>query len=347
MRVVPQRAALALAIVFSSVLCQGQRTKLDREAACHDLRPASAGGLLPRDPDVLVLRYLGTSNYEVAYRGKVLLLDAFYDGQRGPSARLIGLKESHITRADAIFVGHPHIDHLADAPSIAKRLGIPLFVAPAGRPILERENVPPALSRYVSGGETIKMDGYTVMTALARHSELDPKTAAQYGEAANMAEPRTPEENAYLATKVFPYNPKSTDPLLDIPTHGTLSYVFVFPGGFKLAFRDSPGAVTEGERELVKKVGGGVDAAIIGYNGFGIQSTVSVTLALAETYHPKVFLPAHQDQLFLGVADVSTTPLFEAFREKLPMTRGVDPLYRTPICINTKDDSVSYDQLTR
>ena len=300
---------------------------------------------MPRDPDVMVLRYLGTSNYEVAYRGKVLLLDAFYDGQRGPSARLIGLK-SLTLHARTLSCRSPTHRSSGGCPFDCEEARDPLFVAPAGRPILERENVPPALSRYVSGGETLKMDGYTVMTALARHSDLDPKTAAKYGEASNMAEPRTPEENAYLATKVFPYNPKSTDPLLDIPTHGTLSYVFVFPGGFKLAFRDSPGAVAEGERELVKKVGGSVDAAIIGYNGFGIDSTVAITLALAETYRPKIFLPAHQDQLFLGVADVSTTPLFEAFREELPMTRGVDPLYRTPICINTKDDTVMYGQMT-
>jgi len=290
----------------------------------------------------MVLRYLGTSNYEVAFRGKVLLLDAFFDGQRGPQARLIGLTASDITRADAIFVGHPHIDHIADAPAIAKRLGIPVFVAPAGKPVLEREQVPPDLVKYVSGGESIKMKGYTVMPALARHSSLDPNASRKYREAAAVVEPPSPEEQTYLG-KVAVYNPPTTDPLMDIPSHGTLAYVFVFDNGFKLAFRDSPGEATDAERGLVKRIGGSVDVAILGYNGFGTNSVVDVTLALAKLYHPKIFLPAHQDALFAGITDFSTTPLFAAFRDQLPVVRAVDPLYRTPICVNTRTGELNYD----
>jgi L-ascorbate metabolism protein UlaG (beta-lactamase superfamily) len=334
-------AAIAIGLACAQS-ASAQIAKLDRDPACHTLTPASAGGAMPKNSNLMVLRYLGTSNYEIDYRGHILLLDAYFDGQRGPQARLIGFKADDITRADAIFVGHPHFDHLADGPALAKRLGIPIFVSPAGRPILQREQVPSNLARYVSGGETIKMDGYTVMTALARHSSLDPKASALYHQAAAVQAPMTTEESRWLAERKT-YNPPSTDPEMDIPTHGTISYVFVFDNGFKVAFRDSPGVPTDSERELVQRVGGSVDVAILGYNGFGSDPVVKVTLDLAKVYQPKIFLPAHQDALFGGITDFATMPLFLAFRDQLPGIRSVDPLYRTPICVDTSTKQVDYD----
>jgi L-ascorbate metabolism protein UlaG (beta-lactamase superfamily) len=248
-----------------------------------------------------------------------------------------------VTRADAILIGHPHVDHIADAPGIAKRLKTPIFVAPAGKPVLMREDVPPSLVRYVGGGESIKMDGYTVMTALARHSSLDPKAALLYKQAAATVEPPSAEEMAYVKDVVAGYNPASTDPSMDIPSRGTIAYVLVFDNGFKLAFRDSPGMATEGERELVEKLGGSVDLAILGYNGYGTKPVVDTTLALAKLYNPKIFLPAHQDALFFGITDFSTVPLFEAFRDQMPNLRSVDPMYRTPICVDTKNDDLYYN----
>jgi hypothetical protein len=49
------------------------------ETACQSLVPASQGGPLPTG-DVAVVRWLGRSNYEPAYHGKIVLLDTFYDG---------------------------------------------------------------------------------------------------------------------------------------------------------------------------------------------------------------------------------------------------------------------------
>jgi hypothetical protein len=60
-----------------------QYPALDQEPACQTLMPAAAGGPLPRNPDVLVLRFLGVSNYELAYRDNVILLDAASTSWRG------------------------------------------------------------------------------------------------------------------------------------------------------------------------------------------------------------------------------------------------------------------------
>jgi hypothetical protein len=86
-----------------------QGVNLEQEPACQTLQPASTGGPLPKNPDVLVLRYFSYGNYEVAYRGKILLFDAFYDNSRSPLAQPTGIKAADITRADAILVGHTYL----------------------------------------------------------------------------------------------------------------------------------------------------------------------------------------------------------------------------------------------
>ena len=338
---------VVMMLVAVSASAFGQDAAMRNEPACRTLVPASTGGPMPRKSSVMVIRYLGTSNYEIAFGGKVILLDAFFDGQRGPDARLIGLKGSDVKRADSILIGHPHIDHFADAPDIAKRLSTTVFVAPAGRPLVEAAGVPANLVKYVRGGETIKMDGYTVMTALARHSALDPQVAQKFGQAAAAVEPPSPEFLNYFKGVVAYNPPAGNDPEMDIPTRGTIAYVIVFPNGFKVAFRDSPGAVTDGERNLMKKLNGQVDVAIIAHQGFGDKAVRDVTMPLAKLYNPKIFLPAHQDKLFGGITDYSITPILLAFRNELPNTQGIDPMYRTPICIDVKTKEFYYGQNVR
>jgi hypothetical protein len=46
----------------------------------------------PKNPDVLLLPSLGRANFEVAYRGKVLLLDAYYDNSRLTFGERFGVK---------------------------------------------------------------------------------------------------------------------------------------------------------------------------------------------------------------------------------------------------------------
>lgn len=63
-----------------------QEMKMAQEPACQTMKPASAGGAMPKDSNLMVLRYLSYSNYEIAYRGRILLLDAYYDTARAPYA---------------------------------------------------------------------------------------------------------------------------------------------------------------------------------------------------------------------------------------------------------------------
>src|SRR5678809_1104012 len=76
MRVTGVLVALFLS---SSASAQTAYPALEQEPACQTLMPSAAGGPLPRNPDVVVLRFLGVSNYELAYRDTVILLDAAVD----------------------------------------------------------------------------------------------------------------------------------------------------------------------------------------------------------------------------------------------------------------------------
>jgi glyoxylase-like metal-dependent hydrolase (beta-lactamase superfamily II) len=87
--------------------------------ACKSLVPAAMGGPMPGDKNTIALRWLSTSNYELAFRDQVILLDAYF-GQ-GPRSRPTGIVPNEVKKTDAIFVGHPHFDHISDVGPIAQR----------------------------------------------------------------------------------------------------------------------------------------------------------------------------------------------------------------------------------
>src|ERR1044071_7329764 len=114
--------ALVFLLFCTSAFAQARYPALEKEPACQTLTPAAAGGPLPSNPDVLVLRFLGVSNYELAYRDHVILLDAGID-------KLAWWAPNNITpdemtkHVNAILIGHAHGEHLWDAPSIAQKTG--------------------------------------------------------------------------------------------------------------------------------------------------------------------------------------------------------------------------------
>jgi L-ascorbate metabolism protein UlaG (beta-lactamase superfamily) len=99
-------------------------------------RPAMLGGAANSDPDALTIRWYGTSNYELNFRDRVVLLDTFYD--RGPRMRGVGFRPDEVTRADAVLIGHPHYDHMSDAAQVALQTGAPVVIHPLGADVLTR-----------------------------------------------------------------------------------------------------------------------------------------------------------------------------------------------------------------
>ncbi len=320
-------AAMALIASCTAALAQGSRQ--DQEA-CSSLIPAAMGGPIPTDRNVIMLRWLSTANYELAYHGHLYLLDAYFD--RGPRNRPTGVVPSRVQRADAIFIGHAHFDHMSDAAPIAQRMMAPVYGASITIETARTLGLPPQLGHTVGNGDTLQFPEMTVDTALARHSTLKPEVLQGLGKLFDLdAAPATPEDVA--AEKAIRAKGSSAP---EVITEGTIAYAFTFDTGFKLLWLDSAGPVTDGDRALAQKLGP-VDIAIVAYQGHPVAETqVPVTLELVKLFRPRIFLPSHHDEIFGAFVDLGVEPLFEAIQEALPGTRTIAPLHRRAMCFNIR-----------
>lgn len=297
---------------------------------CGDLTPALVGGHVPRDAGSLTIRWLGCTNFELAYRGQVILLDAYYD--RGSRNRPIGFTASQVRRADAIFIGHGHGDHMSDAVQVAGQTGARVVGAPVTMDRAFSAGLPASQGVTVTGlgGERLRFDGFTVEPILARHSTLSGAVIAAFRQAIStvIGNP-TPEEAAEEAA-IFAKG--TSDPR--VITEGTIAYLFTFDSGFTLMYRNSAGPITDHEREAMARVKR-TDVALVAYIGqYVADAQIAATLPLIELYNPDLYLPAHHDEIAGTFLDIATEPLFMAIRDTRPQTTSVSPLYRTPVCLN-------------
>ena len=295
--------------------------------ACSSLIPASIGGPMLRDPNMVELRWLGTANYELDYRGHIYLLDTYYD--RKPRDRPIGFKAAQVTRADVIFLGHGHFDHMADAVPVQAQTKAPVVGAPITIETAVKLGMPAAAGMTVKGGETLHFGDLTVDAALAQHSNADPRvpplTKQLYDvEMGPLSADEQARQDAVQARGTF--SP-------DVITKGTIAYVFTLASGFKILWLDSAGPITDGDRDLAKRVGP-VDVAIIAYQAHPVAfQAVKETLPLVQLFNPRLYLPAHHDESYGTWLDLGVEPLFMAIRDEMPQTKTIAPLYRTPICL--------------
>jgi L-ascorbate metabolism protein UlaG (beta-lactamase superfamily) len=317
----------ATALTLFAIKANAQPADSDAEA-CRSLVPTAMGGPVLQDQNKIMLRWLSTSNYELVYRGQVFLLDTYFD--RGPRNPPTGIVPSEVKKTDAIFIGHAHFDHISDVAPIAQRTNARVIGAPITIETAYKLGVPSGLGTAVAGGETLKFNGVTVDAALAQHSTLKAEVLETLGKLYDAdAGPATPEQAATEAA----IRAKGTfDP--DVITKGTIAYGFTFDTGFKLVWLDSAGPVTDGVRALAQKLAP-VDIAIVAYQGHPVaQVQVPITLELVKLLKPRIYLPAHHDQIFGGFVDLGVEPLFEAIQDIAPGTQTIAPLHRRPNCFD-------------
>lgn len=301
--------------------------------ACQTLETTAAGGP-PPPASTIVLRWLGTANFEVAYEDRVILLDAFFD--RGPRNRSIGVTPEQIKHVNLILIGHAHWDHIADAARIARETGALVVGASSAIQVVQAAGLPAGQTRIVTGrgGEVLQFGKYTVEPVLAHHSVLLPSVLGKFGEALAAVDSGPSPEEAAAEAAIQARG--SDDP--SISTEGTLAYLIRFDRGFRLIWLDSAGPITEEERRLMKRIGG-VDVAIVAYQGqFLARPQVATTLPLVNLFHPRLYLPAHHDELAGLFPDLGIEPLLMALRDDLPGTRAMAPLYRSPVCLSAQAD---------
>jgi len=306
-----------------------------RDPACHARKLVAAGGAAPRGRHTLAVRWIGYGNFELAYGGQVILLDAYYD--RGSEFMPLGMAAGDITRANLILLGHGHFDHMSDAASIGSRTGATVVGAPITTETLAKQSIPAQQVRTVSGrgGELLTFNGFTVEPILGRHGEpgkhltevmetalaqlMPAPTAAQEAEAKPIAARGT-------------FSPRVID-------EGTIAYVITMDTGFRILYRDSGGVVTAEEKAAMARIGR-VDLALTPISADYINPMmVSQALEYLHAYKPAVVMPDHHDApRTMGHVPQwrATEPLFEAMKAEAPELVTVSKEYREPTCFNTE-----------
>jgi L-ascorbate metabolism protein UlaG (beta-lactamase superfamily) len=334
----------ALAVLTAGLLlvspliaeAQNSQSMLAQEPACQAVGAAAAGAAMPIGQDVAVLRWLGTANYELSYRGQIVLFDAFYS--RVPPARPLGVLPSEFTQADAIFIGHGHWDHIADAPEVAQQTGAVVHGGPPSTEWLAMMGVPESQLVTWMGGETKEFDGFTVQAIHGQHSGSRPPAVGRlmslYGESIDeLVRPQTAEEQEQLQAL---RSRGARGPR--VGAEGTINYLITFDDGFRIVFADTNGPITDEAKAVMANIPR-TDITIVPYAGrFNAALQNQNSMPYVHTYKPRVVLPSHhEDETGVGAHfDMPVYGLGMAVREAFPDARTIDPLYLSALCFDTK-----------
>jgi L-ascorbate metabolism protein UlaG (beta-lactamase superfamily) len=322
-------------------------------------RPASLGGPQHPGDDEVTLRWFGTACFELSFGDKVLLLDNYYD--RSPRDRALGFTAEDVVRADLNLIGHPHMDHIGDTATVVRRTGSRAVVAPLGADFLLAQGLradqvvaTPGLGK----GDVLDEDGFSVRVLHGFHLDLsltqqqqEKWRALREARAAFDAEffpPVTEEESALVGNQLERgvHTP-------EVNTEATLTYIIDIDG-FRIAYRDSGGPISDEERAYFTE-NPGVDLAILSLNGLPHvnQQLEDVFLPLARLYAPKVLVPAHHDELWVNIGqglgrmfnDVATEPLKLRVHDELPQTITAQPTYIEPLTVHRGTGEVRLGEL--
>ncbi len=303
------------------------------DPGCTDMRLVAAGAPFPQDPNTLAVRWTGYSNWELAYKNQVLLLDVYFD--RGATFMPLGFKAAEVQRANAILIGHGHSDHMSDAASIATRLSIPVVGAPVTAEKLAQMSVPAGQIKSVTGkdpkSETMQVGVFKIEPTLGRHGEPPPNITAAFNAALTTTTAAyTAEEQAEMTM----INQRGTsDP--KVTGEGTIAYVITLDNGFTIMYRDSGGVVTEQEKATMERQKN-VDLGLIAVSA-AILNNETVTRAIEhlDVYKPAIYWPGHNDANRRGLWR-ATEPLFQAAKDKYPTMTMISRTYREPVCFDTR-----------
>lgn len=346
----------ATAILLLTILCwpssavaQVWASRLAQEPACQTLTPAAAGGPLPKNQNLVVLRYLGVSNYELTYRDVVVLLDAGID--KLPWWAPTGVTRNDMTKhVNGIVIGHAHGEHIWDAPFIGQKtgavvIGDPISVKWMRSTGLLAEKQLVTVKGVPGDPAPLKFNGFTVRAIQGHHNVVPEEYMTKdraAAEALGAIKPAlTPAEQARL--KEFnSMVPLTADERTRLITEGTITYFFDFDSGFKLFYGDSAGPTTAAQQQFAAQVPNGVDVAILPY--YGGELAVPITMEYVKLLKPAVILPSHHDGHRARMLDMPAGPLALAIRDAYPKSRFISPLYRTPVCIDTATKEVYVGQ---
>ncbi|WAS90755.1 MBL fold metallo-hydrolase [Nannocystis punicea] len=152
----------ALTLVLALVACHGG----------HDSPPSTTpeGSRAP-----IALTYLGVAGWQLDAGPTTILVDPYFsrpdlDGPLTPDPAAIAAHAP--ARADAIVIGHSHVDHVLDAPAVAAATGAQLIGSESTARLARASGLPATKIVPVRGHERIAGDGWSVQVVPSLHSKI-------------------------------------------------------------------------------------------------------------------------------------------------------------------------------
>lgn len=254
--------------------------------------------------DKVILSWFGVSNYAAAINGHVILLDAWVP--RGTFSGYVPTTPDELAQLmpEAVFIGHAHFDHAADAAEIITKSGAALVGTPEHCDYVKSQlkedtqiSCIQAVPKESSIGTTADLsilEGVKITAVKQLHSELE------HPDSSDPHKPLLPAPDISNVVK-HPAKPGELSNFLRSALTdeegGVLLYQFQV-GEFSLIWNDSSGPLKEEAPELLEvfnslpktdvQVG-----AIMGYNQY--TNGLRDPRMYIEAIKPKVFIPSHHD----------------------------------------------------
>lgn len=294
-------------------------------------------------PGQVTLRYLGTAGWEITDGKTVVLVDPYLSRLKMtiPGASVAAddprptvsfddfaksdeaLIDAHIKRADFILITHTHIDHVLDAPYIARKTGATLIGTESTTNFLRDNGVPDSQLVTVKGGEDLDFGAFSLRVIPSLHTILR--------HAANISSLPMPPPST-----IFPRDIKPPFRVRDLLVEGgTLAYFIRLDGVRVLAFGSM--SYIESEIEGLRP-----DVAIIGATSARHEIYRYTSRLLRATGYPPLVLPTHWDRFNVPYS-YSQQPALEQLqsfvaevKQASPHTEVIVPEYFKPILVKPR-----------
>jgi len=301
------------------------------------------GGPIPhKNSSHVIIRWLGSVNFEICYKGQIFLFSNYYD--KGPASLVgtyrvpdLGFAASDVKRATALFLGHAHFDHMSDTAQVASQTGAPVYGHQTVKDKLLTQGTPESQINLIADGDVYKFDGLKVEPCHMYHSGLftsimPSASSSQYSalQTAEWSYPAlTDEESAAIKAVMAKGSNDST-----IQQYGCYGYLFTFKRKFKVFMYDSHNPTLTSEFQALMARIGRVHVGTVGYQGGTAERLTEYVWPVVEAFNAKYLWPCHNDVTVSGREHVATQHVAQFVKNKWPNRHTIISLYREPVCFD-------------
>lgn len=259
--------------------------------------------------DRVIITWLGCTTYAMAMNGSVFLLDAWIP--RGTVSGYVPTDPDEVAdfRPDAIFIGHGHFDHAADAGRIAEASGAAVYGS-VEHCAAVRKSVYTSTVRCIELGDAATpvgdrrdVEAGNVSVTAIRHLHSTP-TEPEHGPEGSPPFFPTPNTSDIAA------HPPELEDANSLARHlfdadgGSILYQFRIPG-FAVLWHDTAGPLGERAPQVLTQLHElpPTDVHLGAIQGFGqFTNGLRDPREYAEAVDARLFVPGHHDNFVPGIS---------------------------------------------